>query len=47
MPKETKEDFHEQLDISNPKAKLRALMENSDYMIKVYLLNINIINFNE
>jgi hypothetical protein len=35
LPDENKEIFHEGIDINNPKGKLRSIMENSDYLIKV------------
>jgi hypothetical protein len=35
LPKENKEEFHDSIDINNPKGKLSGIMEWTDPIIKV------------
>ena len=37
LPKENKDDFHEGIDINNPKGKLRCIMEQSEELIKIMI----------
>jgi hypothetical protein len=37
LPKENKEEFHDSIDINNPKGKLSGIMEWTDPIIKVNL----------
>ena len=35
LPKEHKEEFHDEIDINNPKGKLRLVMEQSSQLIEI------------
>ena len=35
LPKENKEEFHDEVDITDEKAKLRVIMEKSPFLIEI------------